>query len=357
MAAAAPLPAGAGERAAIRRPARLRLSRNESAYGPSPAALASVRDTETAALSLYPDVECQALRQKLAALHHVSAESIVLGAGATDVLCAIAAAFGGPSRPIIVAEPMCEVVGRTAERTGTPVIGVPLAHDWSHDLDAMLRRCDATTGFVYLCNPHNPTASLTPRSALDAFIRKLPATTHVVVDEAYHHYVSPVADYTSFLDRRLDDARVIVVRTFSKAYGLAGLRVGYAVADPSIAAGFENRETAPTITSVAAVAASAALDDQAHIRTTVARVVNDRQEFYNQANARMLRVIDSHANFVMLNTLRRSSDIVDHLARNGVAVPAPFAPLDEYIRVSLGSASDMDEFWRVWDLMSLSHTL
>jgi histidinol-phosphate/aromatic aminotransferase/cobyric acid decarboxylase-like protein len=114
----------------------------------------------------------------------------------------------------------------------------------------------------------------------------------------------------------------------------------------------------PAISSTAALAAAAALDDPGHLRSVVSRVADDRQEFYNQANARMLRVIDSHANFVMLNTMtRRAADIVNHFGRNGIALPAPFEPLGEYIRVTLGTASDMRAFWRVWDLMSMAHTL
>ena len=121
------------------------------------------------------------------------------------------------------------------------------------------------------------------------------------------------------------------VRTFSKAYGLAGIRLGYAVADPAIAARVSERAETPGIASVATLAAVAALDDRTHLETIVRKVADDRQEFYNQANARMLRVIDSHANFVMMNTTRRAADIVSHFARNGIALPSPFAPLDEYV--------------------------
>jgi histidinol-phosphate aminotransferase len=134
------------------------------------------------------------------------------------------------------------------------------------------------------------------------------------------------------------------------------MRVGYAVAHPRIAACIEDRRATPTVGSAAALAASAALDDAEHLRVVVARLADDRQEFYNQANARMLRVIDSHANFVMLDTARRAADIVQHFERNGIALPAPFSPLDEYIRVTIGPSEDMTEFWRVWDLMSLPHT-
>jgi histidinol-phosphate aminotransferase len=355
MAAAVPFASKARAATVRRGPARIRLSRNENPYGPSPEALAAIQRADPSAVSLYPDVEYEALRLKLAAAHRVSIDHIVLGAGSTDVLRMIVEACLDPGQTLVTAHPTCGVIARWAARARGHIVRVPLAHDWSHDLGAMAAHCKAGTGLVYICNPNNPTGSLTRRGEIDAFVRSLPRGVRVVVDEAYHHYVNPGADYRSFLDRPAADERVIVVRSFSKAYSLAGARVGYAVADPAIAARIaEGAETA--IASVAALAAAAALDDQAHLAAVVRTIADDRQEFYNQANARMLRVIDSHANFVMLNTTRRAADIVGHFGRNGVALPAPFAPLDEYIRVSLGTASDMDEFWRVWDLLSLSHT-
>jgi histidinol-phosphate aminotransferase len=304
---------------------------------------------------MYPDVEGERLRNKLAAAHRVSTDAIAIGAGATEILRTVFETVLTRDHSVLAAAPVCAMIAHLASRADAEIVGVPLAHNWSHDCAAMLRRCDRSTGLVYLCNPHNPTGSVTPRAAIDAFIRTLPPATYVVVDEAYHHYVS-ASDYVSFLDRPADDPRVIVVRTFSKAYGLAGLRIGYAVAHPRVAARIEDRRAIPTVGSAAALAASAALDDEEHVRSVVARLANDRQEFYNQANARMLRVIDSHANFVMLNTARRAADIVQHFERNGVALPAPFSPLDEYVRVTIGPSEDMTEFWRVWDLMSLPHT-
>jgi histidinol-phosphate aminotransferase len=354
--AASPVPLSAFDVAArTARPARIRLSQNESAYGPSPRALSVVRDVNAATIALYPDIECERLRNKLAAAHDVPTDAIAVGAGATEILRRVFETCITREHSVVAAAPVCHLIAGLAAHANTEIVGVPLAPNWAHDFAAMLRHCDRSTGLVYLCNPHNPTGSVTRRAAIDAFIRELPPSSYVVVDEAYHHYVS-ASDYVSFLDRPANDPRLIVVRSFSKAYGLAGLRVGYAVAHPRVAARIEDRRAIPTVGSAAALAASAALDDEEHLRFVVARLANDRQEFFNQANARMLRVIDSHANFVMLNTARRAADIVQHFERNGVAVPAPFSPLDEYIRVTIGPSEDMTEFWRVWDLMSLPHT-
>jgi histidinol-phosphate aminotransferase len=357
VAAAGPFRVDAAAATVVRGPAPVRLSHNESAYGASPDALAVIRQADTGTVSLYPDVEYEALRQKLAARHRIPAERLALGSGSADLLRTLAGAYLSPNRSLIVAHPTCEVISRWGLRAGAAIRRVPLTANRSHDLVAMRRSCDDSTGLVYLCNPNNPTGSLTRRTDIDAFLGALPASALLVVDEAYYDYVNAGEDHASFLDRPVDDERIVVVRSFSKAYGLAGLRVGYAVASPGVVERMAEAAGTPTISSTAALAAAAALDDSSHLRSVVNRVADDRQEFYNQANARMLRVIDSHANFVMLDTTRLAADIVNHFGRNGIALPAPFEPLGEHVRVTLGTASDMRTFWRVWDLMSMTHTL
>jgi histidinol-phosphate aminotransferase len=215
----------------------------------------------------------------------------------------------------------------------------------------MLAKVDSTTALVYLCNPNNPTGTLTPRKNLESLISKLPAEIMILVDEAYHHYVSATAAYRSFLDFPLGDPRIIVARTFSKIYGLAGLRIGYSVSSKEVAARLSALRLQNGVTTISVKAATAALEDTAYIRLAAKRNSDDRQEFMNQVNARMLRVIDSHANFVLLNPLRPVSEVLPHLEKNNVLVAPPIPAMDKYIRVSLGTPSEMQEFWRVWDLM------
>jgi histidinol-phosphate aminotransferase len=338
----------------IRGPAPIRLSLNESAYGPSASALAVLRAADAAAASRYPDVECDALRAKIAQAHRVSGDRVAIGAGAGALLQAIAGIVASPARSIVAATPMGHAIVAAARSASAPIVAVPLAHDWSHDLAAMRRHITESVGLVYLCNPHNPTGSLTRRAALDAFLHAVPPTACVVVDETYHDFVGASPEDESLLAGTANRAPLVVLRSFSKAFGLAGARVGYAIAEPATARRID-AESARALTAVGALAAVAALDDRDHLAQVVSRVADDRQEFYNQANARMLRTIDSHANFVMLNALRPAAPIVAHFARNGISLPAPFDPLGEYIRVSLGTDADMAEFWRVWDLTAPAH--
>ncbi len=331
----------------------IRLHRNESALGPSRNALAAVRDAVSRS-ARYPDAAAASLRRKLAAVHGVTPDRVVLGSGSTEILQLAFHAFAGPGRTVLTARPTFEAVAQLARRIGSRLADVPLTKEHSHDLDSMRGLVDARTGVIYLCNPHNPTGSLTKRQAIEALLQKLPADVHLVVDEAYHDFVGYSADYRTMIDRTADP-RVIVTRTFSKIHGLAGLRIGYGITAASTAATLTSHASSNEINIVTARAAEAAIDDAEHVRASVNRIADDRQEFLNQANARMLRSIDSLTNFVMLNTGRPSAQVVDHFAKHRILVAGSIAGFERYIRVSLGTPAEMREFWRVWDLMPGGH--
>jgi histidinol-phosphate aminotransferase len=172
-----------------------------------------------------------------------------------------------------------------------------------------------------------------------------------LIDEAYHHYAGQSGMNASFIDRPLDDERVIVTRTFSKVYGLAGLRLGYAVASPKLIQQMGKVATEDSINAIVTQAAGAALDDTDAINAFIQRNTDDRQEFVNQAMARALKPIDSHANFVMMNTFHPAEDVIQHFRRNNILIGRRFPPMDTYIRISLGRPEEMRAFWRTWDML------
>ena len=332
----------------------VRLHRNESASGPSAMVVAAMRGAAVALANRYPDAPVEALRNKLAALHAVTPDQVVLGCGSCDLLSMAVSAFLGPRTRLVVAQPTFELMAHGPRSAGGDVAAVPLRSDYAYALQAMLSHAEGTTGLVYVCNPNNPTGSLTRRQDLEAFIGKLPSTAHVLIDEAYHHYVGGSSEYASFIDRPVNDPRVIVTRSFSAIHGLAGLRVGYAVAAPQTAALLAGSSLPDDLNGVAALAAMAALDDTEHVRTSARQNGDDRQEFCNQANARMLRTIDSHANFVMLNTWRPAVDIVEHFRKNDVLVSGPFLPFDSKLSV-LGPPAEMGVLARLGPLAIPRH--
>src|SRR2546422_1971594 len=326
------------------------LNRNENAYGPSEKVRAVIREAASAS-SRYPRGEYDVLRNILADLHKVKPEQIVLGVGSSEILRMAGAAYLGPNKKLLVPNPTYPSLVNYAEANAVPVVKIPLTRTSEHDAEAILAKVDSATGLVYLCNPNNPTGTLTPRKNLESLISKLPAEVMILIDEAYHHYVSATAAYRSFLDFPLDDPRIMVARTFSKIYGLAGLRIGYSVSSREVATRLSALRLQNGVTILSVKAAIAALDDTAYVRMAAKRNSDDRQEFMNQVNARMLRAIDSHANFVLLNPLRPVSEVLSHLEKNDVLVAPPIPDMDKYIRVSLGTPAEMREFWRVWDLL------
>jgi histidinol-phosphate aminotransferase len=333
------------------------LNNNENAYGPSK----KVADTIQASIgnvNRYLLMKYNSLAEQIAALHSVKTEQILLGCGSTDILRMAAFAFLGNGKQLIQASPTFEAIENYARAASSEVISVRLTPRFSHDLDGMQARASASTTLVYICNPNNPTASLTPRKELENFIGKLPASTFVVIDEAYHDYAGQSGMYASFIDHPLDNERVIVTRTFSKVYGLAGLRLGYAVASPKVIQKMRNFATEDSINTLVAQAASAALDDIDGVNEFVRRNMDDRQEFFNQAMARALKPIDSHANFVMMNTFHPAEDVIEHFRENTILIGRSFAPMSTYIRISLGRPEEMRRFWQTWDMLPYpKHTM
>ena len=335
----------------------VRLDNNENVYGPSKKVLDAVQSS-IGGLNRYPLLGYHLATERIAARHNVKLEQILLGCGSTDILRMSAFAFLGNGKQLIQASPTFDAIENYAHAASSEVISVRLTPRFSHDLEGMQARVSASTTLVYICNPNNPTASLTPRKDLEDFIGKLPASTFVVIDEAYHEYAGQSGMYASFIDRPLDNDRVIVTRTFSKVYGLAGIRLGYAVASPNTIQKMRQFASQDNINSVVAQAASAALDDTDGVNDFIRRTMDDRQEFFNQAMARMVKPIDSHANFVMMNTFHPADDVIQSFRKNNILIGRGFPTMSTYIRVSLGRPDEMQRFWQAWDMLPYpKHTM
>jgi histidinol-phosphate aminotransferase len=332
--------------------ATILLDHNENAYGPSEKVRAVLAQAPLAG-NRYPREEYDELRSRLEALHSVKEDRILLGCGSSEILRMVATALTGPGKRLVQALPTYATLGKFARSLGAEVVEIPLTHLFEHDLTMMLQRVGDgnTTGLVYICNPNNPTATLTVRKDIEAFIRNLPSSVSVLIDEAYSHFVNPHVGYASFLDQPIDDPRVIVCRTFSKVYGLAGMRIGYAVGAPEMLKRLEPGQLRYGVSRISAKAAIAALADVDYVRIAIKRNADDRQEFMNQANTRMLRALDSHANFALLNPMRPVEVVLDHLKRNNVLVAPRIPAMDNFIRISFGVPDEMREFWRVMDLL------
>jgi histidinol-phosphate aminotransferase len=326
----------------------IHLDNNENAYGPSSRTVETIR-AALARVNQYPNAQVEELTQKIASFHGVSAEQVILGCGSTEILRMAAQAFLRPGKQLLQSAPTFEALEFYARSIGAEVISLPLTHEFAHDVKGMLGKIATSTTLIYICNPNNPTGSITPRKGLEDFISNLPSTVFVLIDEAYHHYAGQSSMYASFIDHPMSNNRVIVTRTFSAIYGLAGLRLGYGISSPETARKIRAFSTINNVNGVVAQAAMAALADKESVEQYVKQNTDDRQEFFNQAMARMLKPIDSHTNFVMMNTNRPAKQVIEHFRQHGILIGPQFVGMDTYVRVSLGTSQEMREFWRIWD--------
>jgi histidinol-phosphate aminotransferase len=323
------------------------LNSNENAYGPLAAVLALPNPFKD--VNRYPDSIVDLLTEKLAKLHKVATDQIVIGCGSTEILKMAASAFTGPDRKLIMAAPTFEAIGFYAEAVKAPVVRVSLTETQAHHLVAMQAEATRGGGLVYICNPNNPTGSVTPRRGLENFVRDLPKDVYVVMDEAYHDFVPVSADYISFISTPVNDDRVIVARTFSKIYGMAGLRLGYAVTSPKTARLLKAQKLEDNANMFALRCALASLHDKDDREIAVLRNANDRAAFLHEAEVRKIPLIPSWTNFVMINTRRPVRSVIQHFKQNNILIGRPFPPMDTWARVSLGTPEQMKLFWQVWD--------
>jgi histidinol-phosphate aminotransferase len=326
----------------------IHLDNNENPYGPSSRTVEAIR-AALPPVNQYPAAQVEELTQKIASFHGVNAEQVILGCGSTEILRMAAQAFLQPGKQLLQSTPTFGALEFYARSIVAEVISLPLTHEFAHDVQGMLGKITTSTTLIHICNPNNPTGSITPRKGLEDFISKLPSTVFVLIDEAYHHYAGQSSMYASFIDKPVSNSRVIVSRTFSAIYGLAGLRLGYGITSPETARQMRHFSTINNINGIVAQAAMAALPDKESVEQHVKQNADDRQEFFNQAMARMLKPIDSHTNFVMMNTNRPAKEVIEHFRRHGILIGPQFVGMDTYVRVSLGTPQEMREFWRIWD--------
>jgi len=329
------------------------LDNNESAYGPSEKVVEAIRVAEAEAGRFPSGAGAFQLANQIAKHHKVSADQVVLGAGSTEILRMATCAFLGPGKQLVQASPTFPALEFYARSTGATVTSDPLTSRFHHDLDAMLAHAEASTGLVYICNPNNPTASITPRADLEKFISRLPTSCYILIDEAYHHYAELSGAYASFIDQSLNDPRIIVSRTFSHVYGLAGLRVGYGIASRETATRLRAFGTVNAVSTLAIRAAMAALDDTTGLKEFVKKNTDARQEFVNTALTRSIRQRESHTNFFAVETFNPATMVIQHFRANNILIAPVSLSWDTWIRVSLGKSEEMSAFWRAWDTLPI----
>lgn len=319
----------------------VRLSSNENPYGPSPMALKAMTDAFSLAWR-YPDEHEQSLVEAVAKLHGVTAEQVLLGNGSGEILKVAAAAFTAAGKKLVVANPTFEAILAHARASHADVVKIDLTPDYAHDLTKMLAAGN-DAGLIYICNPNNPTASITPREQIRTFLAKLTSQTIVLVDEAYHHYVES-NDYESLVPLIKQYPNLIVARTFSKIYGMAGLRCGYCIARPELIQRLRSQQTWDSVNIMALVAASASLKDSEQVEQGRRRNNEIKKIVCAELDKLGFKYIPSHANFLMIDLRREVRPMIAAMRTRNVQVGRVFPALPNFMRVTIGTKPQMETF-------------
>jgi histidinol-phosphate aminotransferase len=328
----------------------IKLASNENPLGPSPKAIEACRRALPES-HRYPDGGTLRLREKLAAIHGVQLDEIFISLGSSEILDLAARLTLAPGR-----------VGATSTGSYAPysiairAAGAQLLHspirDYTYDLPALAATITPQTSIVYLANPNNPTGTAFDSAAFAEFLNRVPENVLVVLDEAYIHYADPARMLHSVeLFRQRDN--LLILRTFSKIYGLAGLRIGYGITRPAFAAAMNKLRTPFNTAGVSQAAALAALDDAEHVRRSIEANASERARVTSELVKLGLRPIPSQTNFIFIDIGPRATDLYNDLLREGVIVrPLAWMGFPEAIRISLGTREENDKF-----LAALTHCL
>lgn len=289
----------------------------------------------------YPDEKQDELVEALAKLNGVAKGNILAGAGSGEILKVAVAAFTGPDKKLVIGDPTFEACAGHSKASGAEAVKVKLNATYGHDLPKMLEVSKA--GLHYVCNPNNPTASITPKAELRDYLAKVPRETMVLVDEAYHHFVES-ADYESVIPLVNEYPNLIVARTFSKVYGMAGLRCGYCVAQPDKIELMRAQQSWDSVSIMAIVAALASLGDNGQVENGRKNNSEVRKFVCGELDRMKFTYIPSHANFMMIDMRREVKPLIAAFKDKKVQVGRLFPPMPNFMRVTIGTKPQMDRF-------------
>ncbi|MGQ9648331.1 MAG: histidinol-phosphate transaminase [Thermodesulfobacteriota bacterium] len=320
----------------------VKLASNENLLGPSPKAVEAIRN-ELPTIYFYPEGPCTVLREAIAKKFSLSIKEVVISNGADNLILMIANAFVNEGDEVVMAAPTFPVYTNVTQIMGGKVVKVKLKN-YTHDLDGMLKKVSRKTKLVFVCNPNNPTGTIVSRERLNQFLDMLPAHVILILDEAYSDFVED-AFYPNGLDYVKDKRQIIVLRTFSKVYGLAGLRIGYALGrEDVIDCLYQVRDPFP-VHRLAQVAAVAALSDQEHALRSIEMVREGKRYLYKELDEMGLIYVTSQANFVFIDFRRDSNEIFQDLLREGIIIrPGKTWGYPTCARVTIGRMEDNQRF-------------
>ncbi len=327
----------------------VKLASNENPLGPSPRAVEAIRE-EATRINLYPDPDARILKRALAEELGVATDQILFGNGGESTIQLCAASIISKGDEVVVPDPGFSLHEITAAHMGGKVIKVPLKEDYSHDLEAMLAAVNEKTKIVYITNPNNPTGAIVTRKELEDFATRLPENVLLFIDEAYYEFAKVDPDYPSGLDLFKLRENLVVLRTFAKVSGIAGLRLGYIVSRPDIICEISKSAGVFSVNRLAQVAGLAALEDKEHIERSVALARASLARMMEYFDEKGLEYIPARGNFIFVNIAEDGRRVNEELLKRGVVVrPGYLWGWDQWLRVSCGTLEATELFIEALD--------
>jgi histidinol-phosphate aminotransferase len=324
-----------------------KLASNENLFGPSGKVKEAFKES-IEGINYYPDSDAFEIRSAIANKFNISKDNIIMGDGTDQVIEMICDCFIDRQDNIVTGDPNFLIYEKSALISGGSAKKIPLRPDFSQDIKSILNAADSNTKAVFIASPHNPSGTIITKEDFEYLLENAGKDILVVMDEAYYEYMPPQKqfDTVSYIP---DCPNLIVLRTFSKIYGLAGLRIGYGIADTEIITGLNKIRLPFNVSSVAQKAACAALEDEAYIMKVSDIILGEKDKFYSALKLSGIGYVESFANFILIKTGEKSGAIVEELLKNGFIVrPGANLGIPGYIRVSFGTPEINDKFLKIF---------
>ncbi|WDV44609.1 histidinol-phosphate transaminase [Clostridiaceae bacterium M8S5] len=325
-----------------------KLASNENPLGPSPMAIDAIKN-EVENIHIYPDAAAIKLRTTIAENCGLEYENVIVGNGGEQILSIVAQTFINDGDEAIMAKTTFGLYGSSVHHMGGVPVKIPLKK-YAHDIDNMINSITEKTKLIYICNPNNPTGNITSREDIDRFIKKIPNNIIVIFDEAYYDYAKVNPEYPESLNILKDRPNTIILRTFSKVAGIAGVRIGYALSSKEIVKEMGKVKGVFNVNKLAQVAAIGALGDKEHINKTVELNYKSMALMKEYFESKGFEYINSNSNFIFVNVKRSSQDIFEELMKKGVIIrPGHLWNWNNWIRVSTGTIEQTKKFIECFD--------
>ena len=319
----------------------VKLGSNENPYGPTNKIKEIFKNFNN--IERYPDNYCTLLRNKLSEKYNISKDNLIFGNGSVEIIQMLARAFIEPDDEVITCIPSFQSYFLETYIESGKMIAVPLTDDYRFDLNGILRSITSKTKMIYITNPNNPTGTIVTNSELKEFLNKVSSNIIVVLDEAYAEFVND-KEYPNSIQLFREYSNLCILKTFSKAYGLASLRIGYGISSKEIISELEKVRLPFNILDIAQMAACIALDDEAHLNNCKKRNREVIEQVYKKLDEYNIEYINTETNFIMIDTKKDCKIVSEKLLQNGFIVRPGFPNMDTFIRVTIGTEVEMKDF-------------